>query len=229
MVVPKGPPVRGTSLKKENVIISIMGRKGSGKSTLVREIVNSGDFPRVFVLDTNGEYGVEDGFQVFHNVGAGARAMVRVRNKPEFRLSLRDKDTGRLIRLLEVAFEIPDTLVIIEETHFYASPSFLPEELSSLVRLGRHRAISQIYVSQRPSGLNRNLTSQSDFIVTFRQTEPRDILWLAQVAGGGAEDVRTLPDYKVRVWTMGDPEKMPLAIVQRIPAKKQLALFDRGA
>jgi DNA helicase HerA-like ATPase len=215
--------------EKENTILSIMGRKGSGKSTLVREIMNSGQFPRIFVLDTNGEYGLEDGFEITHTVKAGAKAMLRVRNRDEFRISLRERDTEQLVKLLDVAFEIPHHLMVIEETHFYVKPAYLPAEISQMVRLGRHRAISQIYVSQRPSGLNRDLTSQSDFIVTFRQSEPRDIKWLGEVAGDGAEDVRNLPDYKVRVWTLGDPAKMPLPVLKRIPDKNRLDLFQRRA
>lgn len=218
--------------EKRNTIITVIGRKGSGKSTLVREIMNSGQYPRIFVLDTNGEYKKEDGFLVTDTVTAGARAMVRVRTKPEFRVSLRDPDTEKLVRLLDIAFEIPHTLVVVEEAHFYIkSPSHLPVQFSKLVRMGRHRAISQIYVAQRPTGLHRDMTAQSDYLVTFRQYETRDIDWLSKVAGDeDIEQVKELPDYKVRVWTFGDPAKMPLPIVARIhePMKNKKVLDIRG-
>lgn len=224
--------------RKRNIITTVMGRKGSGKSTMIKEIIESDQFPRVFVLDTNGEYGVDEngktlpGWTITDSVKAGAAAMLRLRHKDEFKLAMRDEDTESLSKLLEIVFEIPDCLIVVEETHFYVKSSHLPIEFSKLVRMGRHKAISQIYVSQRPSGLNRDMTAQSDFIVTFRQQEQRDIKWLSEVAGeDGAEDVRNLPDYKVRVWVLGDESQMPLPIVARIHEKKsdQMEIFVDNA
>lgn len=211
--------------EKENVIITIMGRKHSGKSTLALEIMNDGQFPRIFVIDTNAEYGEDRGFETYSTIATGARAMVRVKNKPEFRLAFRDRDIEKLPALLDVAFEIPNTLVVVDETHFYMKPGGLRPEFAQLVFMGRHKAISQIYISQRPVGLNANMTAQSDFIVTFRQQRAADIKWLKDnVADDDAEEVRKLPDFKVKVWSFGDPSKMPLPIVKQIyePQKNQL-------
>jgi hypothetical protein len=221
---------------KDNTIISIMGRKNSGKSFLTREIIDehefppvgshSPDLPRVFVLDTNGEYGEDDGYEVTNTLEAGARKIAACRRRKSFKISLREKDVERLVKLVNVIYEIPRSLVVVEEAHFYVKPAFIPPEMSQLVLMGRHRALSQIYVSQRPSGLHRNFTAQSDFIVTFRQTETRDIKWLGDVAGDGAEDVRQLDRYKVRVWTMTDDDaRMPLPIVARLQEKRQLDLL----
>lgn len=216
--------------EKRNTIISIMGRKESGKSTLVKEIIEDGGYKRVFVLDTNGEYGEELGFEITHTLQQGARKILAVRNKEEFRISLRYDDTEDGMRLLKIINEINFTLVVIEETHMYVKPAYIPPELSKLVRLGRHHAISQIYVSQRPSGLNRNLTSQSDFLVTFRQGEPIDIKWLEKSFGKEeAQEIQNLPDYKVAVKVLGNPAKLPIPVMERIPEKKRLHLVRKRA
>lgn len=207
---------------RQNLVLSIFGRKGSGKSWLTRELVQ--DRPRVFYLDSMGEAGERDGFEVVHGYEECVHAMLRVKDLKRFRLSLRTDDTEDLIKLGDLAFEIPDHLIVIEETSFYCSPSYLPPEISKLVRYGRHRGIDQIYIARRPSEIHRDLTAQSDLIVTFAMHEPRDVAYLAAIAPSKeeAEAVRDLPRYKVAAW--GDLERAPLAVLSRLhgPKKKPL-------
>lgn len=122
---------------RQNLVISVFGRKGSGKSFLVREIVAEHD--RVFYLDSMGEADEAQGFKVVHGREECVAAMMEVRNAKRFRLSLRMDDTAELIELADLAFEIPDHLIVVEETSFYCSPSYLPPQISKLVRYGRHR------------------------------------------------------------------------------------------
>lgn len=206
-------------MKRDNTIVSLFGRKGSGKSTLAREI--SEDYRRVIALDSMGEYDEDNGsFDVYHGLAESAQAIVSHAKLPLFRLSLRVDTTDDFLKLLRIAYEVPDVLLMVEETSLYCSPSRLPDDLSRLVRYGRHRRINILFVARRPSEIHRELTSQSDVIVTFRQHEPRDVDYLRSFIGERVERVSALPEYHVLAF--GDVEKYPVAVIERLRAQGQL-------
>ena len=207
----------------DNTVIFVAGRKGSGKSTLVREI--SHEFPRVVALDSLGEYDTRERFQVLDGPQEIAEGMLRVEGAQTFRVSLRADDTETLLRALDLVYEMPGVLVIVEETSLYCSPSHLPPEISRLVRYGRHRDISQVYVARRPSEIHRDLTAQADVIVSFVQHEQRDVAYLRAVAGPEAEAVQRLPRFRFMAW--GDQEKFPAAVLAGQTRAPQIALDFR--
>lgn len=214
----------------DNSITCVFGRKGSGKTTLVQEIIR--EFPRVFVIDSLAEY--DKGFSVVDGKRSSIEAMRDTMeeadlfgrsHRPRFRLSLRVLDVLENLELMDYAFEFPGTLIVVEETSLYTKSHFLPTEIAKLVRYGRHRSIDQIYVARRPSEVSRDLTAQADLIVSFQQQEPRDIKYLRDVAGEEAEQVKHLPKYKPMAF--GDLSKMPLAVMKARFRGSQI-LMDEG-
>lgn len=202
----------------QNLIAFFAGRKGSGKSTLVKECV--AEFPRVVILDTMGEYGKEE-----QTLESAIQGLLAVSDKRRFFYPVRLVHPEDGLRVLRVVYDIPDSLVVVEETSFYCSPSYLPDEMARLVRYGRHRQISQFYVARRPAEIHRDLTAQSDIIVSFVQHEPADVEYLRKVMGPKAELLPRLPKYAVMV--SGDIEKAPLAVLERIASTpKNFRLTD---
>lgn len=195
----------------DNSIISLFGIKGGGKSTLAREIAE--EWERVTAIDTLGEYST--GFEVVEGIDACLAALEAADARKRFRLSLRCADPDEMLDLIGVCYELPRQLVLVEETSFYCSPSQLPVELSQLVRYGRHREIDQLYIARRPSEIHRDLTAQSDCIVTFRHREPRDLDYLQRMSGEDVSRVATLAPYRIAAW--GDTTKFPLAVLARLP------------
>lgn len=196
----------------QNLVLVVLGRKGSGKSTLVREVIR--EFDRVVILDYIGEYGAEVNARVIEGFEACVHELVENAKRPRFRLSLRVVDTDEALRVLSVAYELPRTLLVVEEASVYCTPQSLPVEVARFVRFGRHREISQVYVAQRPSMLHRDITSQADVIVSFRQHEQRDVDYLRGIMGEEAERVRTLGDYAIVAGV--NLEKAPLAVLARL-------------
>lgn len=198
----------------QNTIASVFGRKGSGKSTLVLEITR--EFRRVLVLDYLGEYGAAEGFTVCEGFEACVNALVRWAHRPRFALSLRVDEVHEALALLTVAWEIEGGfLLVVEESSWLCSPSSLPRELAKFVRMGRHREVSQLYVAQRPAMVHRDVTSQSDVIVSFQQHEKRDIAFLeASILGERANDVRTLAPFAIIAG--GVEAKYPSAVRKRL-------------
>jgi len=199
-----------------NTIGSLFGRKGSGKSTLVGEITR--DFRRVIVIDYLGEYDARRGFTVHEGFTASATALVRWNPKPRFALSLRVDEVHHALMLLEIVWEMRNVLLVVEESSWLCTPSNLPQELRRLVRMGRHREISQLYVAQRPAMVHRDVTSQSDWIVSFQQHEARDIHFLEEsLLGEQAEKVRELGQYEIIAGTAsGSPAQLPAAVRARL-------------
>jgi len=195
-----------------NLVASFFGQKGSGKSTLVREIML--DRERVFFVDTVGEARAADGFEIVFGFEPCVNAMLAAAKRERFRLALRCQHTDDMLKLCTMAYEVPRQLTVVEETSFYCSPSYLPPELSTLIRYGRHREIDQFYVARRPSEIHRDLTANSDLVVSFHQHEPRDVAYLRAIGGPQAEAVRALPKYRVLAW--GDLERAPLAVISRL-------------
>lgn len=206
-----------------NTIETILGRKGYGKTTLAAELLE--DERRAIVLDTMGGYGhVVD--RVVWGFDASVEAMLQASKERRFRLALRVYEQDEWLGLLDMAWELEDYLLVVEETSIVCgTPPFLHGELSKLVRFGRHRQISQIYIARRPTEIPRDLTAQSDHVITFQQTEPRDLQFL-QALGFDPTQVAGLPKYRVAAidHTNGeDPLPLPVTkrlFQQRLPLKQ---------
>lgn len=194
----------------DNTIFFIAGRKGSGKSTLLREV--AAEYSRVFVFDTLGTEGEPD----YEVVSGGEACVSRIElaaEEEKFRISLRSASTEELLALVPLVETVPDCLVVFDETSYYCSPNYLPDELSSLLRYGRHQRISQIYVARRPSEIHREVTAAADIVATFQHHEPRDLNYFRDIAGEKFSDaVRRLPRFRVAVY--GDLTKCPLPIIE---------------
>jgi len=198
-----------------NYVISIFGHKGSGKSTLVKELVK--EHKRVIVFDTMGEYD-----NAIENYNDAVRTLGRLQNERRFTVAIRLPEDEDALSAMEVAYDVPRTLVVFEETSFYCSPSSMPTILKKFVRYGRHREISQIYVSRRPAEINRDLTAQSDLIVSFHQHEPNDIDYLRKLMGPEADRLPGLPKY--HIIASGDVASAPLPILERLAQNKSLTI-----
>lgn len=199
----------------DNSIFFICGRKGSGKSTLVRAIMM--EFPRVFVLDTLGSEGAPE-FEVVTGLQAGVDAIVDAVHRERFRISLRSASTDDLLAMVPVIETVPDCLLVVDEASFFCSPNFLPDELSSVLRYGRHNEISQIYVARRPSEIHREVTAAADLVITFQHHEPRDLAYFKAIGGEEfSEKVRSLPRFRTAVW--GDLSKAPLPVLESVEVR----------
>lgn len=210
-----------------NTIVFVTGRKGCGKSTLVRELMREHD--RVVVLDYIGEYGPECGATVHRGAIACARALERWHDRPRFCLSLRVTEERDALELLEIVAKMRGILLVVEESSWLCAPGRLPRELAYLVRMGRHQEISQLYVAQRPAMVHRDVTSQADVIVSFQQHGERDVAYLeGTVLADRAAHVRELKPFEIIAGVApGEDAKLPACVRARL-AKQRRAQPARG-
>lgn len=207
----------------DNSILVVLGRKGSGKSTLVREIIREKmvERRRVLIIDGMGEYGGE-GIEVVHGVDDALDRIEKIDDHDRFAYAFRTMRSEDDLDLIGVAYEVPNQLLVIEEASRYCSATQLPDEIGQLVRYGRHREIDMIFIARRPSELHRDVTANADVVVTFQQHEPRDVLYLRSIFGERAERAKLLPRFKVMVF--GDPKKVPLSVFEAVEPDPQGSL-----
>ncbi len=99
-----------------------------------------------------------------------------------------------------MVYSVGDCVFLIEELDTFCSPYEFSVEFANIIQRGRHRNIDFIGISQRPYGINRTISSQCKEIITFQQSEPRDITFLSMYIGKNVEAVRDLGQYEYLYW-----------------------------
>jgi hypothetical protein len=89
----------------------------------------------------------------------------------------------------------------VDEIDRVSDANWAPPGLAYLINQGRHVQVSLAASSRRPAHIPRELTSQAHEFYIFRNTEPRDLAYLAEYLGTEAtEKLRTLPPYVYLRW-----------------------------
>jgi len=175
---------RGPEL--QNRIIAVAGRKGSGKSTLTREILQHA--PRLFLFDTMGEHSwVPDQFTDLDQAwvyiamhGAESESFVGS-YLPEG--SRDDSLETDFAEICTAVYESGNMSFAVEELPMLSQPNYVPPAFDRLIRLGRHRSINILYTGQRLSECPRRVTAATDVFILFAHTEPRDLDAIAERCG----------------------------------------------
>jgi DNA helicase HerA-like ATPase len=179
----------------------VIGKTGSGKSYYVKKAVEK--MLRVVVLDFVGEYHPPDfdgsGFNYFQNWQTFAddlyqrRDALICRSVCQFSQNIQDYSDA-----LEACYAIGNLVVIIEEIHQFGNFAGMSESLEKATRLGRHRSVSLIGVSQRFFDVHNAVRVNLDVLVAFQLDNPRDIDYLRQVyfIGEKADVLPRLREYE---------------------------------
>ncbi len=190
------------------MIRGIFGRKGSGKSTRLREIVRA--YPRGIVIDPMSEH-----------TGLGSLVTTLDDFKTYWR-KMYDRDRWKMVlqpmNLKESSDPLAalrpymttiiaagqDCLVCVDEVDFFANVRQIDPAISHLVNYGRHQGVSLLFAARRPAAVPRELTAQCDELIIFRTVEPRDIAYFVEFIGDAAEELSELPDFQALVWQDGE-------------------------
>jgi hypothetical protein len=108
-----------------------------------------------------------------------------------FAIAWTPDSTKELPAFLDLVYETGNLWVVFEEVNLKGLGNLWSPDSTfiDIVNFGRNRGISMICVAKRPAQVTRDLTSQADVIISFRQDEPRDIQYLKDFCGPGVEDV----------------------------------------
>ena len=188
-------------------IVGVFGKAGSGKSYLIQSIMD--DLPRpVFIVDSQAEFNTGVQFETADELlsflieGRPNVSGIYVLN------STTDLDFDTFFRILATAQD-PAT-VVIDEADLFCTPYNINPDLARIIKYGRHWKQHIVYAARRPAEVNRNLTAQSDCLISFKQTEPRDIAALKK-SYAEAEALAELDETNYECMILGRYEHLPFS------------------
>ena len=178
-----------TYAQSKSKIYIILGIKGTGKTYFVKtSLIHELQKP-IFILDPLFEYpGELLNFKEFISLCKNKNFKKNIYN-------LMFENDYEELKFFELIFYVGNCSIIIEEADIYQSPQWIEPEISNLIKRGRHKNISLVFITRRPRELNRIVSSQADIIYTFQQREPGDLEWLKKWAGN--VDIQKIQNLKV--------------------------------
>lgn len=187
-----------------NRIVGDIGRKGSGKSTVLADTLQTLD--RLIVFDpmaehdwTPNELTSLDALREFF-LWNKKRELWAANYVPSEDLEADLEELSRLV------YDRGDCTLAVEEIPLVASAGHMPDVFGKLVRTGRHRKVNVYWTAQRAAEVPRTLTSLTDEFIFFSQTEPRDLDAIAARCGNDIAD---------RVAHLGEHEHIVYDVVKR--------------
>lgn len=183
-----------------NKIIVILGRKGEGKTTMCRSLMDGID--RFIAYDPVRQFNNGVVFNdpeklrqfIVNNYHINYRAIYQPVIQILGGQENEDRALQEFLTLCTIVQYTMNCYFVIDEIDMYTSSNKCPVEFKNLVMRGRHRGISMICTTRRHTETSRHLTAQADIIISFRQQEPNDIKYLSQFFG--AEKADLLPSLK---------------------------------
>jgi len=178
------------------MLITVFGRRGSGKTTLIRRLIPTQKRP-IIVIDVLGNF-VNDGWDVAYSLKSGLESLaayLRDKENHSGTIVVVDSDINRTIDYFcSALWKIGGGTLVLDEVDAFSiaeSPCF-----DEAIRYGRNRGIDVITGCRRPAELSRNITAGADIAFIFNTHEPRDILYYSEFVGDElALTLRRLPQY----------------------------------
>ena len=184
-------------------VVLILGKSGTGKTVLAKRLTEN--CKRILILDPLFEFGGTIFFT------ADEVAAYLENNPEEFRIVLRPQEEEDVEFFFRIARSVGNVTLLVDEAEIYISPGSMPDAFRWLVHFGRHVRVSIIAVARRAPELNVYLRAQQTSMISFAQTEPRDVDHLVEY-GFPREAVEALEDHEYE--TLGSPED---AIAKLLP------------
>lgn len=190
-------------------VVTILGKRGSGKTTLGRKIQSV--YPRLVIFDRLHEYECEENEEV-ETFDAFAEKIKWSLDQEQFKIVFRfdieaDNHDEVFNHALRVLYYRGSCCVVVEEVHNFASTHFLPQWFREILLTGRHRELSLILTSQRPAEIHKTLLSQSAHIFCGSMHESNDLRYLSSFMGDDAEKLPHLPQFRFLHFRPGEPSQ----------------------
>ncbi|WP_343549444.1 hypothetical protein [Ralstonia sp.] len=181
-------------------IIGVIGASGSGKSRwgkgTLRFGIKAGKIPRLLAWDPQDEYGEEFG-RIFTDIRELIAALAALEEGDSFRFIYRPGDDMATYKwkfdlFCEIAYQIENLCVVVEELADVTTPSWAPPFWSRLSRKGRHRAMTIFAYSQRPTLMDKTFLGNCTMIHCARLNDENDIRTMSRYLGVTEQQVRDL-------------------------------------
>lgn len=169
-------------------VTAVFGRRGSGKTTLIRAMIPELKKP-VLILDILGNftgYGDDSGEWLdTDNIPDALQGLKDYVENPSENPDTIVLQTGNVDQAIDyfcsALWEIHGGTLVLDEVdaiRIADAPCF-----DEAIRYGRNRGIDIIFGCRRPAEVSKNLTAASDKVYCFATREPRDIQYYAEFLG----------------------------------------------
>ena len=185
----------------EKIIKLIMGKRGSGKSWLAKNMLRK--YTRLFVYDPMGEY--TDGV-IVDDFAELSSFWLKV-YKGNFKIIYRPLDAeAEFPPICKLIWDCQNITFLTEEVQTFCNPRSICTEFKAIIAKGRHRDIEFIGVTQRPAEISKLLTSQAKEMYIFTSSEPNDLQYFKDSLGQELVDkIAELKEYEFVKWQQGKP------------------------
>lgn len=196
---PTSPAVALSPRRHDAPVVVVLGRRGSGKTTLVKSRLDA--FSRVLIVDPEHEYTGE----TYTDLGA---LWADVRGASTFRAVYRptrgvvsDVEIAAVDILAQIALEVGNVLLVIDEADRYVVAG---KNLSPYLRLcvdqGRHRGVGICAIARRPARLSKDLIENASALFLFHTHGAHSRAYLADIIEGDAADLSKLRTGEYLAW-----------------------------
>lgn len=224
-----------------SVRVFFAGNSGSGKTTGAWRLYLS-RFPRQIILDQTGEW-LDKVDYTANTLGDLANAIRQYAPDREWTIAytLLDDRFADFVRWLvpvpnvdtSPILAIGGAVLLVDEVDLLAPQGPASVEVRTLYRRSRHAGLSVVSATQRPANVSREVSAQSQHVVAYYLSEPRDRDYIADLMRWNPNQVQEWIDW-TRLHPHGAAWKevqtgrvlwipdlgAPIAIATRVPPAK---------
>lgn len=177
-------------LNENNVVGIALGKKHTGKTTLLRQLLPLND-KQHFVCDRGRRfYGVihNDFGSLIENVRSDKTPM---RGKVQVCRFDNASDYDYLFELVNI---VKNCVLVIDEVQLFIKYGKMNERLYEILTVGRNDGVDILFATISPIGLDKMIFRQADFVVCFNIQDKNDLQYLASnsLIGERAYELPTL-------------------------------------
>ena len=209
-------------IKQQDKIV-VLGTSGCGKTTLMNYIVDNmvDKFPNVVVIDLVGNFSTN---KEIRKVGK-----VPCINPRPSKACIRLLTEEQLDRTMHTLIDVPEPLfVVLDEVDVFIKPQHMMPEMYLYVEVGRNWNKGGMYALRQVGRLNKNILSNSHYLILFRLYNRADIEYLDSLLSVGvgkrglktAELISVLDDHEF--WIIDLHHSKPLGVYTLDEKKNKL-------
>lgn len=194
------PKIDISNLNLTELNITILGVRGSGKSTFAKSLISKIDKSNkktIIILDPMDEYfgkfhfnHVDEFIQRISDYGLEKNIYV-------FKSNSQSENED----FLDVVEQLENCLIVFEECSKFSKPQGIYESFGNIVNYGRHNKLTYLAIARRSAEIHKDIISNSHFIIAFNQTIPNDIKLLSEY--GFSDQLKDLKVFEYELKKIG--------------------------